>query len=184
MDDNKVILNRDIYLFSNVDNESACNIVSAINEINKQDDKNESKKWIIPYKREPIKLIINSYGGYVSSMFAIISTIINSKTPIHTYVTGTAQSAAAMITMCGNHRSMSKYGILMIHDIAGTLEGNSAKIKNYMQEWDLETNSFKELFEVYSNIPMSIVDDFIENGNNLYLTPEEALRYGIIDEII
>ena len=72
--------------------------VSTISQLNfqlikilEEDNKQEQEKK--EYKREPIHLIINSFGGNFYDMWSLIDILLNSKTPIYTYCTGYAMSA-------------------------------------------------------------------------------------------
>lgn len=60
-------------------------------------------------KRDPIKLYINSCGGTIYDMWALIDAIQNSKTPIHTYCMGYAMSAAFDIFLAGHKRYCYKH---------------------------------------------------------------------------
>jgi ATP-dependent Clp protease protease subunit len=93
----------------------------------KDDDTNENIQK--EYKRKPIQIYINSYGGYVNDMWSIIDIILNSKTPIHTYCTGYAQSAAFELFLSGHRRYMTKHAKLMYHQIYCTKECNYTNLK-------------------------------------------------------
>ena len=71
---------RTFFLSDDVDNESVgkliWEILYQINDDNKKDEKEKD------YKRDPIKLYINSCGGTIYDMWALIDVIQNSRTPI------------------------------------------------------------------------------------------------------
>ena len=175
---------RNLFLFEMVDKKSTKEIVSQIYKINTYDDAEEKIKK--DYIREPIKLIIGSYGGYVDYKFVIISTIIGSKTPVYTHIAGAAMSSSADIAMCGayGHRTASKFANIMIHDMSVGAYGNASHIKDRTIEINNLRNMNIEFFKTYSKIPENIIDEIIINGRDIYLTADEALEYGIIDEIV
>lgn len=71
------------YLSDDVDNESISKLMwDLLYQIREDDEKDEKEK---DYKREPIKLYINSYGGSVYDMWGLIDAILNSKTPIYVF---------------------------------------------------------------------------------------------------
>lgn len=76
--------NRTFYLSDDVDNESIGKLIWDILYQIREDDKTDEKEK--DYKREPIKLYINSYGGSVYDMWGLIDIILNSKTPIYDVV--------------------------------------------------------------------------------------------------
>lgn len=101
------------YLSDNVDNESIGKLIwDILYQIREDDEKDEKEK---DYKREPIKLYINSYGGSVYDMWGLIDIILNSKTPIYTYCTGYAMSAAFKIFLAGHKRYCYKHSTFMYH---------------------------------------------------------------------
>lgn len=108
--------NRTFYLSDNVDNESIGKLTwKFLQQIQEDDEKDEKEK---DYKREPIKLYINSYGGFVDDMWGLIDIILNSKTPIYTYCTGYAMSAAFNIFLAGNKRYCYKHSTFMYHQMS------------------------------------------------------------------
>ena len=175
-------INRNLFLFDMVDKKSTKEIVSQIYKINDYDDREEKIKK--DYIREPIKLIIGSYGGYVDYKFVIISTIITSKTPVYTHIAGAAMSSSADIAMCGTYRTASKFANIMVHDMSAGAYGNASHIKDRTIEINNLRNMNIEFFKTYSKIPENIIDEIIINGRDIYLTADEALKYGIIDEIV
>lgn len=69
--------NRTFYLSDDVNNESIGKLMWDILYQIREDDKTDEKEK--DYKREPIKLYINSYGGSVYDMWGLIDVILNSK---------------------------------------------------------------------------------------------------------
>lgn len=113
-----VLLNKDtrlFYLSDDIDNDTIGKMCFHILSILKQDDKEESEKK--DFKREPIQLYVNSYGGSVHNMWALIDIIQQSKTPIYTYCTGYAMSAAFNIFLAGHKRYATKHATFMCHQI-------------------------------------------------------------------
>lgn len=82
---------RMLILSDDIDNCSIAKVMFNLLFILHIDDEREAKE--INFKREPIKLYINSDGGEVYDMWGLIDIMLNSKTPIHTYCTGHAMSA-------------------------------------------------------------------------------------------
>ena len=72
---------RTFYLSDDVDNESVGKLVwDILYQIRKDDEKDEKEK---EYKREPIRLYINSYGGNVYDMWGLILFLIARHQSIH-----------------------------------------------------------------------------------------------------
>ena len=68
---------------------------------------------------EKINIRINSIGGNVYEGYSIVSAMLSSKCPCHTYIDGLAASIAGVIAMAGKTCSMYDYGTLMLHNPFG-----------------------------------------------------------------
>ena len=81
---------RDLLLSDRISQSTVKDIIKDIFEINFDDDEKEEiyKEW----KRTPIRLFINSYGGIVYDGLALVDIIKHSKTPIHTICVGSCIS--------------------------------------------------------------------------------------------
>jgi len=66
--------------------------------------------------KKRIQIYINSEGGSVKQGFSIISAILNTKTPIDTFVVGIAFSIAGIISLMGRKREAMDYASLMFHN--------------------------------------------------------------------
>lgn len=78
--------------------------------------------------REPIRLFINSPGGAVTGMFAIMDTMDQLDCPVETIVTGQAASAATFIAAQGTYGMRKAYpnAQFMYHQPAGGAEGKAS----------------------------------------------------------
>lgn len=85
---------RTIYISEEINSSLGQVNFELIKWISEDDEKSRTLK---NFKREPIKMYIQSHGGTICDMWSLIDIILNSKTPIHTYCTGYASSAAFKI---------------------------------------------------------------------------------------
>lgn len=142
-------------------------------------------KLILDYNNNtlPITICINSSGGDVSEMFAIMDYIKLFPVKINTCVIGKAISAAAVLLTAGTgKRYATKNSTIMFHESSGMTYGKASDQKSYIKYTDnIEKRVNKFLSEV-TDMPES----WWENNQkiDMWLTAEEALKYGIIDEII
>lgn len=122
------------FLSDDVDNESIGQLTwNILHQLAEDDEKDKKEK---DYKREPIKIYINSYGGIVYDMWGLIDIIVNSKTPIYTYCTGYAMSAAFKIFLAGHKRYCYKHSTFMLHQPVCWISGKYTDIKENMAEYD------------------------------------------------
>jgi len=84
-------------------------------------------------KTAPINLMINSPGGDVHEMFAIIDYMESLDVKVNTICRGKAFSAAAVILTCGTgSRMMSKRSTMMFHQSSSFLGGKMSDITAYL----------------------------------------------------
>jgi ATP-dependent Clp protease protease subunit len=151
-------------------------IIQDIYEINDEDAKKQTV--------EPIKLIINSFGGEVFSGLALIDVIDNSQTPIHTICHGTAMSMALIIYAAGHHRIASKYSTFMYHEAAYELNGKVAFHKQELKE----TERIDKICDAYliskTKFTTKILQPHRDRQAEWYFDVKTAQRYGLVDEIL
>ena len=133
---------------------------------------------------DDIYLYINSPGGSVTSGLAIYDTMNFIKSDVRTIVVGMAASMGAFLLSSGakGKRCALKNAEVMIHQVLGGTQGQATDIK-IQAEHILKIK--KKLNRILaSNTGKSlqkVIKDF-ERDN--YMSSDEALRYGLIDEII
>jgi ATP-dependent Clp protease protease subunit len=132
----------------------------------------------------PISMYINSPGGSFTALTAIYDTMRYIKPDVQTVCLGQAASAAAVLLAAGakGKRFALPNSRILIHQPA--TEGG------YGQSSDLEIQA-REILRIRSLMEQMIAEDTGQPVEKVskdierdkYLTAEEALEYGIIDEI-
>ena len=130
-----------------------------------------------------INLNIASYGGDVYSMLGIIDYFKTLPVKVNTQCVGACMSAAAVILACGTgKRTMTQNSTVMVHEGSAFEAGKTSDVlKGADHLKKLQNNINRILGEVTSKD-----QEFWEkvSQHDTYLTAEECLDYGIIDEII
>ncbi len=134
-------------------------------------------------KTAPINLMINSPGGDVHEMFAIIDYIESLDVKVNTICRGKAFSAAAVILTCGTGtRMMSKRSTMMFHQSSSFLGGKMSDITAYL---DNVKNLEKHVYSLLAERTNKDAEYWKEHmRSDMFLTAEEAKQLGIIDQII
>jgi ATP-dependent Clp protease protease subunit len=169
----KIRLGRVITL-GEITQESVNDIISLIYEINEEDIKKTQV--------EPIKLIINSFGGEVYSGLALIDAIDNSRTPIFTICYGTAMSMGLIVYAAGHERYASRNATFMYHEAAYPIEG---KVQHHRQELK-EVERIDKICDNYliskSKLTQETLDNIKIMQSEWYFDVDMAAEYGIVDE--
>lgn len=170
--------NHRIITLGDINEENTNDIIQFIHEIN-QVDAGKNKE-----KRESIKLIVNSYGGDIYRGFGVVDAIQNSITPIHTVCYGAALSMGFIIMAVGHHRSASKHSTFMYHE--GGFDLGMMKLTNHeseLKELKRIENICDDLILDHTNLTKKQLDIAKKEHRDWYMSAEEALSYGIIDEV-
>ena len=170
--------NRDVILNGNVTEESVLKIVEKIIAINNHDDE------VFATNPKPIKLIINSYGGSLHDANFLIGIIETSKTPVHTYVYGKAMSAGLYIFSSGHKRYTTKLATFMYHDVSAGVIGTVETMKYGVQNSVALRDRYDNYIASKTKLPKHVMDEKKKMKEDWYITGEEAVGYGLADELI
>ncbi|MBR2924742.1 MAG: ATP-dependent Clp endopeptidase proteolytic subunit ClpP [Clostridia bacterium] len=130
-----------------------------------------------------ISLYINSPGGSVTAGMAIYDTMNYIKCNVRTVVIGMAASMAAFLLMAGEKgkRLALPNSEVMIHQPLGGASGQATDVA-IRAEWLLKTkDKMTRLMAEMSGQDIEKVKQDVER--DYFMSAEEALSYGIIDEI-
>jgi ATP-dependent Clp protease protease subunit len=133
---------------------------------------------------QDIYLYINSPGGYITSGLAIYDTMQYVKAPIATMCIGQAASMGAVLLAGGNQgkRYALPHSRILIHQPLGGAQGQATDI-------DIQAREILRMREEINKIFTKHTGQLIEKiaadtERDFYMTAEQALNYGIIDNIV
>jgi ATP-dependent Clp protease, protease subunit len=130
-----------------------------------------------------ISLYINSPGGSVTAGMAIFDTMNHVKCPVRTVCVGMAASMGAFLLMAGDKgkRCALPNSEVMIHQPLGGASGQASDVK-IRAEWLLKTKQkMNRLMADMTGQPLDKVER--DADRDFFMSAQEALEYGIIDEI-
>lgn len=133
---------------------------------------------------EDIFLYINSPGGSVTSGLSIYDTMNYIKSDVSTVATGICASMAAILLASGaqGKRLSLKNSEIMIHQVLGGTQGQASDIK-IQAERILEIK--KKLNKILASICNKTLNKITKDTErDFYLSPNDAIKYGLIDKII
>lgn len=144
---------------------------------------NRMDREIVPAKRKPIILFINSPGGDVTEGFALISAMKLSKTPIYTVNVGEWCSMAFLIGITGTKRLSLDNAIFMMHEPSGLTVGKFSDMQDKV-DFNRKYNNQIIKKHVMSHSKMKPAKYNAISKKDFYMLPDEALKYGFIDGIV
>ena len=148
-------------------------------------DDPESETTKVP---QPFEMIISTNGGDAREMFAIydLMRLLRKDCDIETLGLGKVMSAGVPLLAAGTKgkRRMGKYCRLMLHNVSAGTIGAIPQMQNEMKEVEKIQKQYLEVLAAETNMTEREIKKLINKNVNIYLSAEEALELGIVDEII
>lgn len=133
---------------------------------------------------DDIFLYINSPGGSVSSGLAIYDTMNYIKSDVRTIVIGIAASMGAFLLSSGTpgKRCALSNAEVMIHQVLGGAQGQATDIKIHTEHILKLKKKLNQILANNTGKSINKITKDCERDN--FMSVKEALKYGLIDEII
>ncbi len=130
-----------------------------------------------------ISLYINSPGGSITSGMAIYDTMNFIKCDVSTICIGMAASMGAFLLAAGTKgkRIALPNSEILIHQPLGGMQGQASDIKIHADHILRIKDKMNRLLSEMTGQPLERVVADTDRDN--YLTPAEALEYGLIDKV-
>ncbi len=131
-----------------------------------------------------ISLYINSPGGSITSGMAIYDTMNYIKCDVSTICVGMAASMGAFLLAAGTKGK--RYALpnseIMIHQPLGQVQGQATDIKIHTERLMRIKSSLNRALAEATGQPLEVIERDTERDN--FMSAEEALQYGLIDEVM
>jgi ATP-dependent protease ClpP protease subunit len=174
-----------IYLDCEIDRESQVMFCRQLRKLALQELAKEEKE------RQPIKIKISSFGGWVCSVFAMVSYLEYWQEQgiiIETYCDGYTASGGSKILMAGSkgHRYMTRYGTVLFHQSNSYKQGHSTlqedikEVEESLKDWE----TLKNMIKKHTKITDEELLNYTEKNINFTYRPQDCLEKGIVDHII
>lgn len=175
-----VIDNNELYFYNDVNVESALVINKTLSDLARQ---LLIAKITFDLQETPhIKLHINSDGGEVFGALSIVDRIQSSKVPIHSYAEGLVASASTLISVSCHKRYIRKNTILLIHQVRSWFEGTYEDFNDEKQNMDLIMKVVKGIYLKHTKFTEDELNTILKR--DIYLNAEDAIKFGLADEIV
>ena len=135
-------------------------------------------------KDKEIKLYINSPGGSVTAGLAIYDTMQYIKPDVSTICIGMAASMGAILLAAGakGKRFILPNAEVMIHQVMGGAEGQATDVKIRAEHILKIKDRLNKLLATHTGQSIDKIEKDTDRDN--FMSPEEALKYGLVDKII
>ncbi len=168
----RLLLDRIVFLGTEVTAEVANAIIAQLLFLESEDPE------------KPIHMYINSPGGDVTAGLAIYDTMNYINAPVATLCSGRAMSMGAVLLAGGEKgmRSALPHSSILIHQPLGGVRGQASDIEIHAREILRLRKLLTEILVQHSGQPFERVSADCER--DFFMTPAEALEYGLIDQIV
>ncbi|KAL6899452.1 hypothetical protein ACP4OV_006110 [Aristida adscensionis] len=133
---------------------------------------------------KPVHLYINSPGGVVTAGLAIYDTMQYIRCPVTTLCIGQAASMGSLLLAAGapGERRALPNARVMIHQPSGGAQGQATDIAIQAKEILKLRDRLNKIYHKHTKQPISEIERCMER--DLFMDPEEARDWGLIDEVI
>jgi ATP-dependent Clp protease protease subunit len=175
-----VIDNNELYFYNDVNTDSALVLNKTLSDLTRQ---LLIAQITFDLQEKPhIKLHINSDGGEVFGALSIVDRIQSSKVPIHSYAEGLVASASTLISVSCHKRYIRRNTILLIHQVRSWFEGTYEDFNDEKQNMDLIMKIVKDIYLKHTKFTEEELNTLLKR--DIYLNAEDAIKYGLADEIV
>ena len=167
----KLLKERIIFLDKEINSKTASDIVAKLLYLDSENN-------------DDITIYINSPGGEISSGFMIYDTIQFIKSDVQTVSLGTTASMAAILLISGTKgkRKILPNSNVMLHDLSGSAKGKFSDIMVEIKEIQKLHEKIFNIINKNTTLTKDQINEILKN--DFWLTSEDALKYGVVDQII
>ena len=178
---------RILMLYSELNEEKAMEIISTfIALIQLVKPKEDLKKGEMPY--DPIKFYISTYGGSADEMFAIYDMMnaVKKECVIETVGMGKVMSAGTLLLAAGTkgHRKIGANCRVMLHQVSAAAIGPLFNMTTELEAIQKMQDQYIDIMVSCTSLSKRKLKSLLNERVNVYLTAQEAIEYGLADEII
>lgn len=134
--------------------------------------------------KKDIYMYINSPGGVVTSGLAMYDTMRYISCDVSTICIGQACSMGSFLLAGGTKgkRFALPNSRIMIHQPSGGAQGKASDIEIQAKEILYLRKKLNQIYADNTGQPLDVIEKAMDRDN--FMSPEEALKFGLIDEIV
>ena len=186
---------RNITIFNDVEESTISSAVEKIFQINQEDEvwirnlynilnascaKFDSSVVEMPH----IQVLLSTYGGGVYDGLSLYDAIKNSNTEVDITCFGKIMSMGIIILLASKNRKAYRNTTFMIHEISSGAIGKLADLEESVDEAKRLNKVLFDIIEKETRITKEQLEEIYNKKQDWFITAEEALKLGLITEII
>tara|TARA_R110002074_G_scaffold140868_7_gene287189 strand:+ start:11434 stop:12102 length:669 start_codon:yes stop_codon:yes gene_type:complete len=148
----------------------------------------EEEETIIKTSYLPIDFMVSTEGGSVPDMFALYDSMrdVRRDCEINTFGIGRVMSAGVLILAAGTHgkRKVGRHCRLMLHAIAGGQYGSLKELEVDLKEVKWYQAQYVKALASETKLTEKQIRAIFRKKTDTYFDAEQAVKWGIVDEII
>jgi len=168
----RLLEDRIIFISTNIDDDLANLVIAQLLYLESEDPDKD------------IHLYINSAGGIVTSGMAIYDTIQYVKPDVSTLCLGQAASMGAVLLAAGTKgkRFALPHSRILLHQPLGGFQGQATEIEIHAKEILRIREDLNNILAYHTGQDIEKIGK--DTDRDFFMSPEEAVAYGIIDEVV
>jgi ATP-dependent Clp endopeptidase proteolytic subunit ClpP len=137
---------------------------------------------------QPLEFVISTPGGSASDMFSIYDTMrmVRKDCDIETLGLGQVMSAGTLLLASGTKgkRKIGKHCRVMVHQVSAGTAGPHHEMVNEIAEIQYTQEQYIRCLAAETKMSVTFIKKLFEKKVNIYLSAEQAVKYGLADIII
>lgn len=133
---------------------------------------------------KPIILNINSPGGYVDELFALIDMLESMSAPVVTRAYGKVCSCGFVLFCIGDERYVGNNASLMYHEIAYGIWGKDSEVESYQKYAKKIQKRLDKLISVKTGITLKKLNEWKKEVHDKWLDSKQVVDMGIATDYL
>lgn len=133
---------------------------------------------------KPIILNINSPGGFVDELMALVDMLESIPAPVITRGYGKICSCGFVLFCMGDERYIGNNASLMYHELAYGIWGKDSEVKNYSNFATKQQKRLDKLICKKTGMTLKTLNEWKKEVHDKWLDANQAVKFGIADELL
>lgn len=133
---------------------------------------------------KPIILNINSPGGHVDELLALVDMLESMPAPVVTRAYGQVCSCGFVLFCVGDERYVGNNASLMYHELGYGIWGKDSEVKNYHEYTSKIQKRIDKIIKNKTGITLKQLKEWRKNNQDKWLEAEEAVKLGIATDLL